>query len=224
MVELSGVSATGSLTVADADANSIQFISATPTTIALQGTGGTGRQEFSTLVFEVIDEAGDPISGELVTIELSTTLGGVNLTGDLDDDGDLDNSGADERLTSNSSGQVSVIVNSGTVPTSVRVTASITLPSTEVITTVSDSLVISTGLPDQNSFTLSAGTLSPGGFDISGVISEQQVRGADAFNNPIPDGTTINFTTEYGRVDASCTTTDGTVSYTHLTLPTTSRV
>lgn len=206
--ELSGITATGSLTVADADANSIQFISAEPTTIALQGTGGAGRQEFSTLTFRVIDEAGAPISGQTVSIELSTTLGGVSLTGDTNDDGDLDIADG-EALTSNASGEVNVIVNAGTVPTSVRVTASITLASSEVINTVSDNLVVSTGLPDNNSFSMSASILAPGGFEFDGFTSELTVRAADAFNNPVPDGTTINFTTEYGRIVDTCTTADG---------------
>lgn len=74
--ELSGVTASGSITVAEAQANSIQFVSAEPTNIALKGTGGNGRQEFSTLTFQVIDESGSPIAGELVSLDLTTVLGG----------------------------------------------------------------------------------------------------------------------------------------------------
>lgn len=211
--ELSGITATGSLVVADADANSIQFVSADPTNIALRGTGGAGRQEFSTLTFRVIDEAGSPISGEVVSVALSTTLGGISLTGDTNNDGDLDVADG-EALTSNANGEVNVIVNAGTVPTSVRVEASITLTSGAVINTVSDNLVISTGLPDNNSFSLSASILSPGGFEFDGFTSILSVSAADAFNNPVPDGTTINFTTEYGRIVDRCTTVGGNCSAT----------
>lgn len=209
--ELSGITATGSLNVADAAANSIQFISADPTTIALQGTGGAGRQEFSTLTFRVIDEAGSPISGQVVSVSLSTTLGGVSLTGDTNSDGDLDVADG-EALTSNSNGEVNVIVNAGTVPTSVRVEASITLLSGSTINTVSDNLVVSTGLPDNNSFSISSSLLAPGGFEFDGFESTLTVRAADAFNNPVPDGTTINFTTEYGRIVDTCTTVNGDCS------------
>ena len=215
VAELAGVTATATLTVDDAAANSIQFISATPSVIALQGTGGTGRQEFSTLVFQVIDQAGMAISGQTVTVQLSTLLGGINLTGDSNDDGAL--SLPSEILTTNANGQVSVIVNAGAVPTSVRVTASIDLDgnaatTNDIVTTVSDSLAITTGLPDNNSFSLSGSVLSPGGFDFDGFISSQNLSAADAFNNPVPDGTTINFLTEYGRVISSCTTAGGNCS------------
>ena len=211
--EVSGISATGFVEVLGADANSIQFVSAAPSSIAIQGTGGTGRQEFATLVFRVIDEAGRAISGELVSAALSTTIGGVNLTGDTDSDGDLDDSATDERLTTNSQGEVSIIVNSGTVPTAVRVNASI-LVGGETISTVSDVLVVSTGLPDQNSFSLSAETLNPGGFSLTGIEDVFTLRAADAFNNPVPDGTAISFTTEYGRIGDSCTTEDGACTVT----------
>ncbi|HSG60785.1 MAG TPA: hypothetical protein VLA24_05050 [Pseudomonadales bacterium] len=211
--ELADVTASGALTVADASANSIRFVSATPTNVALQGTGGTGRQEFSTLVFEVIDEAGQPKESEPVSVKLSTVIGGVNLTGDLDDDGDLDNSATDERLYTNANGRVSVIVNAGTVPTPVRVEASITVAG-NTISSVSDNLIISTGLPDSNSFSLSAAILTPAGYEYDGFESQLTLRAADAFNNPVPDGTTINFGTEYGRVVDTCTTIAGNCTVT----------
>lgn len=217
VVELADVTALGSLSVEDAPANSIRFVSATPTSIAMAGTGGNNRQEFATLIYEVVDQAGQPKSGEPVSVELSTVTGGINLTGDLNDDGSLlENAGvttADERLTSNAEGRVSVIVNAGTVATSVRAVASIVVAGQE-ISSVSDSLIVSTGLADQNSMSLSATILTPAGYDFDGFESTLNLRAADAFNNPVPDGTAVNFTTEYGRIVDTCTTSGGTCSVT----------
>ena len=45
--------------------------------------------------------------------------------------------------------------------------------------------------------------------NINGVEIELTVTMGDHFNNPVPDGTSAVFTTEYGIVEDSCTTTDG---------------
>ena len=74
--------------------------------------------------------------------------------------------------------------------------------------------MVSTGLPDQNSFSLSANVLNPGGGDLDGIQSEIVIRASDAFNNPVPDGTAITFMTEYGSIGSSCTTMDGSCSVT----------
>lgn len=198
--EVPGVSASGSVEIETAAVNSIVFVSAEPESIALQGTGGADRPEFSNLTFRVLDEADLPAQGETVTFELSTSTGGITLTstsGITDGDGD-----------------VTVGVNAGSVPTSVRVTANLDLDgdaatTDDIISTVSDSLVISTGLPDNDSFSLSASILNPGGNDIDGITSDITIRASDAFNNPAPDGTVVNFTTEYGSIQPSCTTVDG---------------
>jgi hypothetical protein len=215
VVELADVTAMGSLSVEDAPANSIRFVSATPTSIAMAGTGGNNRQEFATLIYEVIDRAGKPKAGEPVSVSLSTVTGGINLTGDLNADGKLlENASittADERLTSNAEGRVSVIVNAGTVATSVRAVATITVNGLD-ISSVSDSLIVSTGLADQNSMSLSATILTPAGYEFDGFSSTLNIRAADAFNNPVPDGTAVNFTTEYGRIVDTCTTSGGTCS------------
>ncbi len=95
-----------------------------------------------------------------------------------------------------------------------QVIATITLADLSEVSTVSDTLVISAGLPDQDSFTVSATVLNPGGANINGVESTITIQAADAFNNPVPDGTPISFTTEYGAVDPSCATTDGACTVT----------
>ncbi|MDP5210913.1 hypothetical protein [Microbulbifer sp. 2205BS26-8] len=84
--------------------------------------------------------------------------------------------------------------------------------SLEIVATVSDELVVSTGIPDQDSFSVSATVLNTGGDSVDGVTSTINVKAADSFNNPILDGTAITFKTEYGRIEGSCTTVGGDCS------------
>lgn len=170
--------------------SSINFISSDPKTISLAGTGGSGRVETSKFVFQVMDEFGVPVQGEQVDFELSTTVGGITLTA--------------EKGVTNSDGNVSVSVNSGTVHTSVRVTAA--LYSDPSISTISDEIVISSGVPDQDSFSLSTETFNPEAWNYDGVEVEITIRAADHFNNPVPEGTMVAFTTEGGSIDPSCQT------------------
>ena len=71
------LSASGTVTVAPAAIGSIVFESATPTNIALRGTGGTGRPEASTVVFRVLDQSGGPRAGATVSFALNTSVGGI---------------------------------------------------------------------------------------------------------------------------------------------------
>lgn len=186
--------ATGSLTVQAGSVGSIEFVSATPANITLQGTGGAGRSETSVVVFRVIDVQGDPVQGQDVAFALNTTVGGIT----------LDPSSA----TSDNNGLVQTTVQAGTIATSVRVTASATSGS-NTYESQSDQLVITTGIPDDDSMDIVATVLNPEGWNISGTDVSISARLADRFNNPVPDGTAITFTTEGGSIDSFCTTTDG---------------
>ena len=101
------------MTVAQAAIGSISFISATPTNIALKGTGDASRPESSTVVFKVLDASGGPRSGTPVSFVLNSNVGGITLTP------------ASATATSDTQGLVQIVVNAGTVATSVKVTASI---------------------------------------------------------------------------------------------------
>ncbi len=189
--------ATVVLTLAAADVNSVAFLDAVPQTIALQGTGGAGRSETSQVSFQVLDATGAPSAGTDVTFSLSTTVGGLALT--------------NATATTNEEGIARAIVQAGNVSTSVRVTATIDVEGTQ-LSTVSDRLIVSTGLPDQNSVSLSREAANPGGGNIDGVVTDVTIRMADKFNNPVPDGTVAFFTTEYGAIGDSCELTDGVCS------------
>ena len=72
---------------------------------------------------------------------------------------------------------------------------------------------MSSGLPDQDSISLSSVSLNVGGaMNTDGLTTVVTVRMADKFNNPVPDGTAAFFETEYGSIGDSCTTTAGTCS------------
>jgi hypothetical protein len=192
------LTATGSVTVAAASVGSIQFVSADPTNVGLLGTGGVGRQETSTVRFQVTDSTGGPVPGSTVDFTLSTTIGGVDLT--------------PTSATSDAQGFVQTVVSAGSVATSVRVRATVN-PSNPVISTQSDQLTITTGIPDNDSVSLSAETLNIEGWSIDGVPTQVTVRLSDRYNNPVPDGTAVTFTTEGGQIGGSCQTattpTDG---------------
>jgi hypothetical protein len=175
---------------------SIQFVSATPTNISLKGSGGTPT---SAVIFKVVDAGGNPLSGKTVTLGLSTTVGGLSL--------------ASATGVTDTSGQVVATVNAGTFSTPVRVTAS--TPSSVVgqtLSTQSSQLSITTGIPDQFGFSMSATQHNIEGFSYDGTTTTLTARLADHFKNPPPDGTTVNFTSEAGSIVGTCNTVAGACS------------
>lgn len=188
------LSATGTIKVLSASVGSIVFVDATPENIGIKGTGS---DESSTLRFRVLDTNGNPVANRAVSFKLNNESAGLGLT--------------PQTATSNSQGYVQTVVNSGTVATTVRVTASI--DGTEpLISSQSNVLVVSTGKPDQDSFSLSASVLNVEGWNYDGAKVTITARLADAFNNPVPDGTAVIFTAEGGSIESSCQTQNGVCS------------
>jgi len=182
---------------------SIEFISAEPASIVLKGTGGQNQQETSTVTFQVKSQLGNVLAQQAVNFALSTEVGGISLS-------------SDSGFT-NSQGLITTQVSAGTVPTAVRVTASANMDFNGEVITVnsqSDLLSINTGLPEQRSMTISSNVLNPEAGNINGVASTITVWLSDSFHNPVPDGTTVNFTTEGGSIQPSCITANGSCSVT----------
>lgn len=200
-LEGSTAQAFGTVSVASAQANGFTFVSAEPATIVLRGTGGgsADRVESSTVTFRVVDSNNAPIGGIKVDFSLTTEVGGLALS--------------PSTAVSSSDGTVKVTVRSGDVPTVVRViaTAAAGDGTGQQVSSVSDVLTVTTGLPDQNSISLSVvgGPSVLDGMIVDGVEKTITVRMADKFNNPVPDGTAAVFTTEYGAIDPSCETVNG---------------
>lgn len=130
-----------------------------------------------------------------MTFELDTKVGGLSIS--------------PKAAFTNSLGQVSTKVTSGNVPTVVRVNASATSKAGEMISTQSDLLSVNTGLANQNSITLATSNHNPEGYNLNGEEVTITAWLADSFNNPVPDGTTVNFTTEGGQIEPSCQTSNG---------------
>jgi hypothetical protein len=188
------LSANGTVTVAAAAIGSIVFESATPTNISLQGSGGPGRPETSTVIFRVLDQSGGPRAGASVTFALNTSVGGITF--------------APATGQSDATGRVQTVVQAGTVATAVRVTATVT-SVTPNISTQSSALTITTGIPDQDSFSLAVQCPNVEAWNIDGVTVPVTVRLSDRFNNPAPDGTAVALQTEGGSIQPQCQTAGG---------------
>jgi hypothetical protein len=194
---INGVSTTGNLKVGAPSLGSIQFVSVvtnpatTPPMITLKGTGGAGRSESARVTFRVVDSAGNPIGNVLVNFSLNTSLGGLSLS-------------STSATSDSATGNVVTNVLAGTVATAVRVTA-----TAGALSTQSDQLLVSTGIPAQDAISLSASTHNIEGWNIDGVTTTLTARLADHFHNPVPDGTAVSFTSEGGSVLPGCITVGG---------------
>lgn len=213
------------VTVLEPEIGSIQFNGADPTNIALRGSGGLGRSETSLVTFTVRDESGNPTRGIAVTFWLETTIGGAEVSPVWDDahsEGSQTEDAFVSTVRSNQEGQVTALVSSGYCPGDIKVVATIVdiddtnpdIGTLGVIGTGSDVLVASTGIPDQNSFSLSLSSHNPEGWDYDNETITASVIVSDHANNPVPDGTAVYFTTEGGVVEPSCTTVNGKCSVT----------
>ncbi|MDO9096487.1 MAG: hypothetical protein Q7U99_28025 [Rubrivivax sp.] len=221
----------GTLNVLSPTTGSLRFLSVVPSdkSITLRGQGGNGRQENATVTFQLVDVAGQGVGNADVCFDSSTYIGSLNIDGF--GPGALPSSpgstalcGADSLSViryvkrTNPDGTVVVQVNSGTVPTPVRVRARAVYPSTSSVAleSFSDTLSVSTGLPLQRSFSLSVDKANIDGGNFDGEVAVVTVRLADQFSNPVPDGTVVNFIGSGASVctsnNGSCRTTNGACS------------
>ena len=192
IVEGQELSASGTIDVAAPSLGSIEFVSAEPETIGLRGTGALGIQETAIVKFRVKNDVGGPMPGARVNFRLNTEVGGISLS--------------TSSAESGPDGIVGTTIRSGSVATPVSVIATVEGSN---IATQSSRLAVGTAIPDQDSVSLSASVHNPEAWNYDGEEVELTIRLADRFNNPVPDGTTISFTTELGSVDSSCRTENG---------------
>jgi hypothetical protein len=191
-VGTNSLSASGTVTVATSSIGSIVYKSATYTIISLKGSGTTAHPETSTVVFQVLDQTGGPSSGAKVSFTLDTSVGGISVT--------------PGPVTSDANGNVQTTVQAGTVATPVRVTATV-LNTTPTISTQSNQLSVSTGVPTQNAFSIAVTCHNVEAYNTDGVTVAVTARLADRFSNPVADGTAVQFNSEGGHILPQCTTT-----------------
>lgn len=191
----SGTGSTGG-TSSTSKAASINFSSATPDVLVYQGGEGETQAEVKFLVKDALNQ---PLVGETVTFSLNTAVGGLTLQS--------------TQAVTDSSGIATARVISGTVPTPVRVTAVAGKYSAQ-----SSQLAISTGLPHQNGFSLSASSYNPAFYNTDGVSITLTARASDRQGNPVPDGTAVNFITEsgIGIITSKCNMSGGSCTVTLL--------
>ena len=122
-----------------------------------------------------------------MTFSLSTDLGGValqSITG-----------------TSDADGNVIAIVNSGTLPTPVRVEATTTVAQLGDITALSPVLNVSSGVPVDSRFNLFYSADEADCGDLTGITcTKLLVVAFDRFGNPAVDGTVVNAVSNCGGV------------------------
>ncbi|MGO2180819.1 MAG: hypothetical protein ACTH36_00580 [Pseudoalteromonas nigrifaciens] len=215
--------------ISEADVASVEFVSATENVIALKGAGGVGRKENSELIFKLIDKIGQNVTSKRLDFRLTSTNGGISLSDNsIDTDGSglarvTVNSGfvpmavrvqacfiPDDQIPVDQSDDVTCwqsVYEECQKPDADRAEGvncplgDLSLVSLdEQIMTVSDLLSISTGLPDNNSFTASITKFSTETLQYDNETFDITVLIADHFNNPVPDGTSVYLTTEGGAI------------------------
>lgn len=193
--------ASHAIRVGQADVGAIEFISVSEEFIAIQQAGGLERPTTSVVQFRLLDKNNNPVSNKEIRFSLNTGNGGVSLDPAVG--------------FTNAEGNASTTVTSGTVPTPIRITASYYENNQLIVSQVSDGINVGTGLADNNSFSLAVETFNVEGLGHDGVETKVTAFAADHFNNPVPDGSTIQFTTEGGAIfPPSCKTVNGTCSVT----------
>jgi len=210
-VSADGISkpATVTLAIAPPRAASVQFASATPTnqSLVIQGKGGIGRTETAVLTFKVVDIFGNPLPGQKVEFRRYPANADVTVNKTSD--------------TTDASGNVVTTVNSGATATTFKIQA--LLPNTAAngnpdISTMSDSIVVTTGQPVQRAFSIATDKFNVEGLNVqSGPTNPAatiSVSLGDAFLNPVPDGTPVVFQTNMGLIGTAdkggCSTVNGT--------------
>jgi len=186
------LTATGTVTVAQAAIGSIKFISATPSNITLKGVGSAGGSATSTIIFQVLDTSSGPRAGATVTFTLNTSVGGITMS--------------PASAVSDANGQVQTIVSGGTVATTVRVTATTTASGGTKISTQSNALTVSTGIPTSHNLSLAVKCQNVEAWDHDGVTVPVTVSMVDRFSNPVPDGTSADFRTTLSGIQPNCST------------------
>ncbi len=170
---------------------SINLISLQYDSVAVSGTGAN---EATTMVFEVRDAGGSPISSlqpETVAFSIQGATGGGEYLYPV-------------LATTDALGQASTTLNSGTVSGALQILA--ILQSDTSIGCTPVPVVIHSGLPDQEHFAVVPRYINFPGFNFYGVTDSMTALVGDQYANPVPQGTAVYFTTDAGIIQGSATT------------------
>jgi hypothetical protein len=172
-----------------AQPGAMQFVGAQPATI---GVLGSGLPEQSVLTFQVTDAVGNPLAGVTVNFSIARI--------------------ADEQISplqavTDSAGNVQVTLTSGERAMSLQVTAEIDSVSPPLIVR-STAVSILGGPPSQPNFSVVHQLANVSGGVFYGTLDKITAFVADRFGNPVPPGTTVDFTTKGGAIGNPTTTSD----------------
>jgi hypothetical protein len=182
--------ATGETTidVTGTSAGSIEFLSADPQIISIQGSGG---QETSQIQFLIKDNNGNPIvQSQNVQLVLSGPNGGeyLNSVGTTT-----------TNVGTSVEGIASVYLHSGNIPGTATITASVV---NTTLTTSSGVIAIGGGTPSSGHFSLSATTKNLEGGAVDNVQDEILTLLADRYGNKnVLKGTAVSYYSECGAID-----------------------
>jgi hypothetical protein len=186
----------------NAQPTAINFAKAVPAdkSIVIKGSGGNGRTEVALLTFSVVDSTNSGVPNVQVGFTTQST-NPVTLVA---------SSG-----TTDVNGNVTVAVNSGSLPTTVRIIATV---QGTAISAISDTVTVTTGQPTQAAFSLALEKYYVEGFNFDNTQNKVTVLLADGFGAAVADGTPVVFTTDSGAIvgdgGAKCLTTKGECSVT----------
>ncbi|MCU4676180.1 hypothetical protein N7931_11115 [Catenovulum sp. 2E275] len=162
----------------------------------------TGLPAQAEMIFQVLGNDNNPKANQNVRFTLTAQGSGIEIT--------------PTQAVSDSNGQVYLTVKSGRAPTPVLIIAELLDADGNIynprIQAVSRRLSVSSGLADQNSVSLSLDGVNIEAWNIDGVENQVTMRMADHFNNPVPNGTAVNFIASGGMIEPSCLTQNGACS------------
>lgn len=175
----------------DAEGLNFNYIGSSVPFIAIEGTSGAGSTKVN---FQLLDVNGDPVVAEPVSFTIVAPEGTSLIV---------------ESAVTDENGNVSTAVTGGPILGPVAI--SVTSDNDTSVTSSSIGLSVSIGFPDQNSFSMSLDTLTVPGIRRDNATVTVTVGFSDGGgNNPIPDGTSVSFNAEAGRIQngslGSCTT------------------
>lgn len=188
------------LVITPAPARVIEFLDASPSSLGLKGSHQAGAAETGQLTFVVRSETGDPVAaGISVRFSAVSAAGGFEVSPD-----------PAQSVQTDSNGEVTVTVRSGSVPTVAGVRAELVDdPSIFAI----GQIPIHSGVVTQNRFAMAVETINVQAGNHLGISVPVTIRAADRFGNWL-EGLDVTFTSELGDIDPSCTTQNGTCTVT----------
>ncbi len=204
---------TVNITIAAAVTGSIEFVSATPQVIGVQGSGQT---ETSTIKFLIKDINGNPVvDGTPVSFTMRGPSGGRLPANGGEYIGEIDSTPT-QASASTVNGYANVILHSGRVAGPVLTTATVTGTT---MSSSSTPISIGGGVPSASHFTVSTSTYNLPGLAIANRQANISVFLADRFGNyNVLTGTSVSFYSEAGAIDRSdITDSNGSTSVVYRT-------